>query len=151
MQGKVSSRKLSQSGWRRVSSHKRMRVHKIIAQTGVQRTPVGSSWAYMYVCLSLRLSIFLPLFSVVRVDFWRSNLVARNCVQRMWPQAMGLNTLSGSIIFPSVHLYIHPSIQSSTGLLRFLYLYIDSQSGVQRRNEFSHTEVWRTPVGSSRD
>ena len=90
---------------------------------------MGSSRAYMYVCLSLRISIFVSICPVVRVTFCRSKRAAHNYVQRMWPQAMGSNPLSGSIICPSVHPSIHPSIQSSAGLLRFLYLYINSQCG----------------------
>ena len=93
--------------------------------TGVRRTPVGSSWAYMSVslhiclveliCPSLCLSVYLSLCPVVLVDFWRSKRAARNCAQRMRPQATGSNPLSGSIICPSV--------RSSAGLLQFLYLY----------------------------
>ena len=43
--------------------------------------------------------MFLCLF--VRINFWQSKSVARNCAQRMRPQTMGSNTLSGSIIIMS--------------------------------------------------
>ena len=60
--------------------------------------PKGPQWGpveliCMSVCLSFYLSLFpsvyLPLWPVVCVAFWRSKRMARNCVQRMWPQATG--------------------------------------------------------------
>ena len=66
--------------------------------TGVQRTPVGSSQAYISVFLSLR-----PVFHVA---FLWSKCTAHNYAQRMWQRAMGSNTLSGSIICLSARLSV---------------------------------------------
>ena len=84
---------------------------------GVQRTPVGSSRAYMSVYLSVFQSLHLYLCLVIRVTFWRSKRMARNCAHRMRPQATGSNPLNGSIICP----YIRPSGRPRP--FNFLYLY----------------------------
>ena len=53
------------------------------------------------------------LSPVVRGEVWRSNCAACNCAQRMRVQATCSNTLSGSIIFLSVHIYVRPSAHLS--------------------------------------
>ena len=63
--------------------------------------------------------IFLSLYPVFRIAFWRPKRAACNCVQRMRTQATGSTALSDSIIYPS----FCPYICLSTGLLIFLYLY----------------------------
>ena len=107
----------------------------------------GPQWGPVeLMCLYLCISVFLYLYPVLRINFWWSKCVVRNCAQRMWPQATGSNPPSGSIICPS--------IRSSTGLLGFLYLYsivliihminitiIINSVGFQSRDAFPHTGV----------
>ena len=91
--------------------------------TGVRRNPVGFSRDYIYVRLSLYLSVSLYLCLSVSLSLCLSASLydhtcrylsiissASNYAQRMRPQATGSNTLSGSIIFPSVRPSVHPSI-----------------------------------------
>ena len=70
--------------------------------TRVWSIPVQSSWycmsIYIYACIYLSL--------VVHIAFLRSKCVARDCVQRMRLQATGSNTLSFSIICPSIYLFV---------------------------------------------
>ena len=54
---------------------------------------------------------------------------ARNCVQRMQPQATASNSLSGSIIFP----YLYPVIRRPFEIFIFVFVY---SVGIQCRNEF---------------
>ena len=86
--------------------------------TGVRRTPVGSSWAYMSVSLSGRPRRFLEIICV-----------ARNCAQRMRPQATSSNPLSDSIICPSVR----PVVRGPFAVFVFVFI---SSVGVQRRGAF---------------
>ena len=81
------------------------------------------------VYLSLRLSVSLYLCTVACVTFWRSNRAARNCVQRMRPQATGSNPLSVSIICPSVR----PVARETFAFYLFIFL---SSVGVHRRDWF---------------
>ena len=51
----------------------------LISSVGVQRhyafiPTIGSSQAYMSVCLSVRLSVYLPFIPVIRIAFWRPSL-----------------------------------------------------------------------------
>ena len=69
---------------------------------GVQSTQVGFSQAFVVVYISVYLSLCLSLCLFVCDFFCRSNRAARNCAQLMWMQDTGSNTLSGSIMFPSV-------------------------------------------------
>ena len=69
---------------------------RIYTHTGVQRTTVRSSWAYVYVSLSISLSSCLRQFLAIIC-------AERNCVQSIQLQATGSNPLSGSIIFSSIH------------------------------------------------
>ena len=88
----------------------------IYPHSGVRRTPMGSSQAYMSVSMSLCLSVSLSghlCFILVII------CASHNFVQRMQPQATGSNPLSGSIICP----FVCPSVRSSAGLLRYLYFY----------------------------
>ena len=93
--------------------------HKVHLSEGTQWVPVEIIClsVYLYVCISVYMSPCL----VICVYFWWSKRLAHNYMQRMRPQATGSNTLSVSIICPSVHLYIRPSVRSSvqlsTGLL----------------------------------
>ena len=72
-------------------------LNNVHPHTGFWRNPVGFSWYYMSVPLSL------SLCPVVRVGFWWSfarpiiSCSACGCSPR------GLNTLSGGIIYPSAH------------------------------------------------
>ena len=72
----------------------------------------------MYVSLSVRLSVSLSIGSSASL-FGNHKSAVHNFTHRMRPQAMGSNPLSGSIRCLSVR----PSVQTSTGLLIFLYLY----------------------------
>ena len=81
---------------------------------------MGSSRSYvsMYLSLCLSVSLSLCLFGHPH-RFLTKICAARNCVQRIRLQATGSNTLSGSIICPS----LHPSVYYYAGLLQFLHLY----------------------------
>ena len=87
--------------------------------TGFVWDPVGSSRAHIsvriYVSLSSRPHRFLSII-----------YAARNCVQRMQPQATGSNSMSDSIICPSICLSGCPQDFCS-----FLFV-LNSSVGVQR-------------------
>ena len=131
----------------------------IYPHTVVRRTPVGSSKYYMsvcmYVCLSVSLSLCLSISPYLCLPVSQSSrphrfleiiCTARNCTQRMWPQATGSNPLSGSIIFLSVHPSGLPQA------IHDFFIYINFQcGGPVLRCIYSHTGVWKTPVGSSQD
>ena len=72
---------------------------------------------YLCMCLSVHMSVApsvtLSHFMVVRITFWQSKRVVRNCTQRMRPQASCSNPLSGSIICPFVCLSVCPSVRPS--------------------------------------
>ena len=91
----------------------------IYPHTGVQKTHVGSSRAYTSVCISVYSSVSLSICPVDHVTFWRSKCAACNYVQRMRPQATESNTPSGSIICPSVHPSVCPSVRLSGRLQAF--------------------------------
>ena len=71
----------------------------------------------MYVYLSVSLSCCPHCFLVIIQ-------AARNCTQRMQPQTMGSNTLSGSIMCSPVFLSVHPSVCLSFHLSVWLYVVI---------------------------
>ena len=78
-------------------------------QTGVRRTPVGSSRAYM----SVRLSVSPSLCRVFFIACWRSKRTAHNCTQRMWPLSLYMN----------IYMHIHLSLY----IYEYIYLYICHQ------------------------
>ena len=80
----------------------------------------------LYVFISVSLSGPLRLFLVI---IWS----ARNCVQRMRPQAKVSNILSGSIIFPSAHPSVCPVI---CGPFAFFVFVLISIVLVHRCNAF---------------
>ena len=97
----------------------------IYPHTWVRRTPVSSSWAYMSFYISVYTYFHLSVsMSGHLCHFMATVHAARNGTHRMRPQATGSNILSGSMICPSVHLSIRTYVQSSVGILRFLYLYL---------------------------
>ena len=88
----------------------------------------------IYVSLSGRRHQFLVNINVVR-----------NWLHRLWTQAMGSNTLSGSIICPSVHLFV--CIWELCGFCN----YINFQcGGPAPRCIYLESRAHRTPVGSRR-
>ena len=105
---------------------------------GVRRTPVGSSQYYMSVCLYICLSISLYLCLSVSLSGHPHICltiirVACNFLQRMRPQDILSNPLSGSITCPSVHPSVCPFVRDS---FRIFVFAINSSVGVQRRNSF---------------
>ena len=91
--------------------------------TGVWRTPVGSNWNDMSLCISISLYGHLGIFV--------NQSTAHNCTQRIQLQATGSNPLRGSIICWSVG----PSVWSSAVLLQFC-IYINFQCGFHLRDAF---------------
>ena len=92
--------------------------------SGVRRNPAGSEgtqWGPVKlkctsVCPSLCLVVSLSghprrFLEIIHTD--------RNFVQHMWPQATGSNTLSVSVISPSIRLSVHMSVRLSVCLYVF--------------------------------
>ena len=78
------------------------------------------------ICLSLSLSGRpLRCLEIIYAD--------RNCAQGMWPQAMGSNPLSGSIIYLSVCPSVRLVVRGPFAVFVFVLI---SSVGVQRRDEF---------------
>ena len=91
----------------------------------------------LYVCLYLSpyLRISVSLSGHPHLFFGNHEIAARNFSQRMQPQSMGSNPLSGSMVCPSFHM----SVRSSVGLLRFFVFVLTSSVGIQCRNAFIPT------------
>ena len=94
-------------------------VFVFISNVGVQRRNAfiptlgseGPQWGPVELLyLSVRLSV--SLYGCPH-QFLAIIHAARNCAQRMRPQATGSNSLSGSIICPSVRASVCPSVHSS--------------------------------------
>ena len=109
----------------------------------------------MCLCISIyrNLCMFLCLF--VRINFWQSKSVARNCAQRMRPQTMGSNTLSGSIIFMlirppcclrtllrSLYLDLFPVLVSSIALHLFIITFYDVHTMFHKIFAFTHFTIF---------
>ena len=117
---------------------------------------LGYSQADMWISLSICLSVSLCLWSVVCVAFFIIH-AARNCVQRMRPQATGSNPLSGSIICLSVHPVVHGPfvifvfVFNSFITRDYYYYYYYYQCGFpESQLIYPYTGVQRTLIGSSR-
>ena len=90
----------------------------------------------------IRMSVSLSVSPYLCLSFWSSTslfgnheIAARNFSQRMQPQSMGSNPLSGSMVCPSFHMFV----RSSVGLLRFFVFVLTSNVGIQCRNAFIPT------------
>ena len=114
--------------------------------TGVRRTSVGSSWAYMYIRTSVSLSVclYVSISSSPR-HFLAIIHADRNFAQRLWLQAKGPDPSSGSIICPPFRLSSH-TWSFCDFCIGTNFQFGDSES----RCIYPHTGVQRTPVGSSK-
>ena len=62
------------------------------------------------VCIFVSMSLYISVYPSVSMYICLVVCVAdRNCAQRMRPQATGSNTLSGSIICPSIYMFVRLS------------------------------------------
>ena len=105
-----------------------------------------SSWSYMSVYISVCpcLCLSLCLFVWLSASLFDDHPYSRYYVQHMWLQAPGSNTLSGSIIFPS----ILPSSRSQE--FWYFCICINFQfGGPMLQCIYPHTGVRRTPLWSS--
>ena len=105
--------------------------------SGVQ----SSLYVRLYLCVSSSLSghprCFLEIIHA-----------AHNCAQSMWSQAMGSNTLSGSIICPSVRPSVRPS-GYPRAFFNFCICIYFLCGDPTLQCIYPHTGVRRTPVWAS--
>ena len=109
-------------------------VKKSVTHTGVWRPPVGSSWDYMPVSMSICISRSMSLCLIFRISFWRSftQPIILHMFWRTWKYLYESRNIWGGqiiLIYKSIHILSphwvpkdHSGVQSSLYVRPYVFL-----------------------------